>query len=210
MWRTIAIFYVTGVIFAFSYRVNDQFVFYLPTYVAFALAVGLGWDLAGQAGNWLERPAARRGLFLSLIALPLIIYYSLAAVFTAQGINPLDIRQLPGREPNRYFLWPAKNGYTGAWNYGVQALQAASPGSYILADHTPYETLSYLQGVEGFRQDIHLVKIEPGQDLYLLLHSLPPGSAVFLADRNPRYYNLTSLPNFDLQPVGTIYSLKVR
>jgi hypothetical protein len=206
-WGAIAIFYVTGAAFAFSYRVNDQYVFYLPSYLAFALAVGLGWDLAGRAWRRLDGLAARTSLFLALLVLPPLLYYGMAAAFAARAVNPLGIRQLPGREPNRYFIWPAKNGYTGAAEYGREALEPLPGGSYLIADHTPYQTLLYLQGVEGLRKDVHLVKIEPGEDLSPLIHSFPTGSPVFIADDDPRYYNLGHLFGAELKPVGAVYQV---
>jgi hypothetical protein len=204
LWRILAILYVTGVLFAFSYRVNDQYVFYLPSYVAFALAVGLGWEMAAR--RWGR--AARLALLAALAVTSPLAYYGLSAGFARWGANPLGIRQLPGREPNTYFLWPAKNGYTGAADYGRQALSDLPEGSYMVADHTPYETLLYLQVVEGLREDVTLIKIEPGDDLAPLLGSLPPGAPAFIADADPRYYNLSRIEGVELRRVGVVYQVR--
>ncbi|MCI0577287.1 MAG: DUF2723 domain-containing protein [Chloroflexi bacterium] len=203
VWLALLILYATSAFFAFSYRVTDQYVFFLPGYVVVALVVGRGWD------QWAGRLQGR-GAFLALallVAVPVVTYYSLPRLLAATGFNPLNVRQLPGREPHRFFLWPAKNGYTGAADYGRAALEPLPANSVLLADFTPSETLDYLQVVEGLRPDVRLIKIDKEQNLAAVVATLPPGAAVFLADNNPRYYNLASLQPARLEPAGVIYQL---
>ncbi len=206
-WLALAILFATDVAFAFSYRVNDQFVFYLPSYLVFALCVGYGWQevVSSRARRW---PV--RALLMTLLICGPIVTYEIAARFlVAVDANPLGVRELPGREPNRFFIWPGKSGYFGAEAYGRGALEVLPPDAILLADHTPFETLRYLQSVEGVRRDVGLIKIEPGQDLALVTSSLPEGSAVFLADNNPDYYNLTNLPEVRLKRTHPVYRVLV-
>ena len=206
-WQALALLYLTCTAFAFSYHVNDQYAFYLPGYLAFAPFIGLGWDLAGEKLPLLRQPSGQ-ALGLGLAALlPPLIYAALAGGLAGLELNPLGIRQLPGREPNWFFLWPAKNGYHGAETYGLQVLAALPPGSLLLADHTPYQTLRYLQVVRGLRPDVRLVKIEPKDDLYVLLAAFPPDTPVYLPDDDPRYFNLAGLPGARLEPAGLVFRL---
>ena len=206
-WQALALLYLTCTAFAFSYHVNDQYAFYLPGYLVFAPFTGLGWDLAGEKFPRLrQRPGPALGLGLAVL-LPPLAYAVLAGGLAGLELNPLGIRQLPGREPNWFFLWPAKNGYHGAEQYGLEILATLPPGSLLLADHTPYQTLRYLQVVRGLRPDVRLLKIEPGDDLSLLLAAFPPDTPVFLPDDDPRYFNLAGLPGARLEPAGLVFRL---
>ena len=207
-WVTLLILYATGVFFAFSYRVNDQFVFYLPSYVTFSFFVARGWQRV-QSHRLLKSYAARIGVLVSIVLLPIALYSALPRLLTLFRLNPLDVRTLPGREPNQYFLWPASSDDYGAAIYAQTALQGVAPNSAIIADHTPLEPLRYLQTVEGVRPDVQLIKIEPGEDLRLILSDLPSGQVVYIADNNPDYYNLKLLGRACAVPFRNIYRLLV-
>ncbi len=206
-WAAITTLYITSVLFAISYRVNDRFAFYLPSYVAFVLFIGAGWQWLTE--NWLNRkPRLRIVLLAGILLIPLFTYYAISDTMTTLDINPLGVRDLPGREPNWFFLWPAKTGYLGAETYGRTAFAAVPPNGALLADHTPYEALRYLQQVEGVRPDVNLIKVQVGADITPVLDTLPPDTAVCLADNNPNYYNLSQLTEWELQPVLPIYCLR--
>lgn len=196
------IFYAITVLFAISYRVNDRFVFFLPGYLVIALLVSLGWQAL-----WEKRPKLAQIALPSLALIPFITYALLPGLLTATGIPLPNIRTLPGREPVSFFLWPAKNGYTGAANYGHLVLDNLPPNSIILADHTPFETLNYFQKVEAARPDVLLVKIDSNQNLALLIEKFEKNRPIYLADNNPAYYNVSSLPNPALIPEGMIYRI---
>jgi hypothetical protein len=130
-----------------------------------------------------------------------------AFAFTALDFNPLAIRELPGRDPLYFFLWPPKQGYYGAADYGRAALEVVPARGHVLASHTPYQTLRYFQVVEGLRPDVNAVKVEPDDDLGRLVQTMPEGAAVFLADNDRRYYDLDSIARFRLEPAGVLYRL---
>lgn len=208
-WRTIIVLYGTAVLFAFSYHVNDQYVFYLPSFMAFTFFIGAGWD-------WIESKLVMKkwrkisfAIILSLlIIVPMVAYWSSTQILIQANLNPLGIRSLPGREPNSFFLWPGKNGYKGALEYGENLLENLPPNATVLADHTPASTLRYLQIVEKVRPDVVVVYIAPaGTDLAPILADIAPDTAVYLADNNPDYYNLTQIPNVLLTPDGLAYQL---
>jgi hypothetical protein len=206
-WLAVAALYVVNVLFALSYRVNDQYVFYLPSFLAFALAAGWGWDLAAQRWQRLSKVSTQAVALLLLVILPPLVYAATGSAFVTRGVNPLNIRSLPGREPNTFFLWPGKQNYHGAALYGTEAMSGLPEGSAMIADHTPYETLVYLQRVEHLRPDIQLIKIEAGQTLAPIVASLPAAHPIYLADNDPRYYNLETIPGYVAQPHGVIYLL---
>lgn len=219
-WQTLAVLYVIDVLFAISYRVNDRYVFLLPGYMALALFAGAGWEaLALRVSSaqpvWIDISSsfARRNalaitLFL-LLAVPTSAYALAPRLLNALNLNPLDVRTLPGREPNEFFLWPGKEGYFGARLYGEQALRALPSEAILIGDHTPIETLRYLQQVEGVRRDVRLIQIGPGEDLRLMIGKLPNAAPIFLADDDPGYYNLDSLPQVSLVAHGPVFRLQL-
>jgi hypothetical protein len=206
-WQTLLIVYGASVAFAFSYRVNDQFVFYLPSYVAAALFVGLGLDLALQRWRGLATRPGRWALLAALVVMPIVTYFALALVLSQTGINPLGVRALPGRDPNWFFLWPAKQSDYGARAYARAVLEELPDGSLLIADHTPFEPLKYLQDVEGVRPDVVLRKVGAGQALGGEVAVATPGQPVYIADSDLRYTNLGSLPGARLEPEGLVYRL---
>ena len=207
IWYALGFAYITTTLFAISYRVNDHYVFFLPGYLIFALLVGQGWDFAVQRWQWFARRGTQLLALLLMVTLPPLLYYTAGTTLAARHINPLGIRELPGREPNTFFLWPWKHKYAGAANYARQVWEALPTNSYLIADHTPYETLSYSQRVEGMRPDVQIIKIGAGDDLRPIIQQLPPTAQVFIADNDPRYYNLEALPGTHAVSAGVIYAL---
>lgn len=210
IWWGLLLLYATDVFFAISYRVNDRFVFFLPGYVAFALFVGAGWEAAQRF--WRDRVKRARlwsvvGMAL-LVGVPIALYYTVPQAMTAAELNPLNIRSLPGREPNRFFLWPSKRDHWGAARYAHGALDSVEPDAVLLADHTPLEALRYAQIVEGMRPDVTLVKIEPGQDLAPVVSRQELGTPIYVASDDPQYYNLRNVPGAALAPAGPVYRLR--
>lgn len=202
-WLPLLIFYVAATLFAFSYHVTDQYVFYLPSYLAFAAFVAYG---AADWPQWLSNGRFRPQLSLGIILLlPIGVYGLLATVLDSNNLNPLDVRSLPYRPPNQYFLWPAKNGYWGADTYGRSALTSLPPNSTLVAEHTPYQTLKYLQTIENVRPDVKLVQISPGGSVKNRLGASNSFEQVYLADNNPAYYNTQGLT---LQKHDLIYRVE--
>lgn len=206
-WLAMTILYATGVLFAFSYRVNDQYVFYLPSYLAFALFVGRGWQVASETWPRINRWMFKALIVVLLVVVPILTYSGTVRLLVAADANPMNVRELPGREPNRFFLWPAKNGYFGAADYGRNALETLPLNSILLTDYTPMETILYYRSVGGLRPDIRVKYVAPGQDLAPVVAQFPPESDIFLAGNDPDYYNLSSLPKATLQPDGVVYHL---
>ena len=207
-WRALLVLALTDGAFALAYRVPDRYVFFLPMYLVFALFAGLGWDEVERRWQPLKKTGVWWIALLLLILTPIAAYGSATALAQRLAINPLDVRVLPGRDPNRFFLWPAANGYDGAAGYARAALSAVPPGGVLLADFTPYEALRYAQLVGGLGANVDLVQVDAGSDLAALVQTIPPKTQIFLADDDPRYYDLSSIPNAVLEPAGPIYHLQ--
>jgi hypothetical protein len=206
-WTALLLLGLTDLVFAFAYRVNDRYVFFMPMYLVFALLVGLGWDEIERRWAFWRKPAAWVLALALLVVTPIIAYATVAEALQRLEVNPLAVRNLPYRDPNRYFLWPPLRGYTGAADFARETLAAIPPNSLIIADYTPFEVFSYAQKVTGQGVAARLVRVQPQDDLDALAGSVLPGTAVFLADIDPRYYNLPTLRDYRLEPFGRIYRL---
>jgi hypothetical protein len=207
VWAALAVLYLTDVLFAFSYRINERFVFFLPGYLVCVLFAGRGWDALARSWRPLQQRVVQAALLALLVVTPIGAYATSSLLLTTLKLNPLGIRQLPYREPNRHFLWPATAGDDGAARYARAALSAIPPGSLLIADYTPFEPLAYVQSAEGLGAGVRLVQIHPEDDLGALIEELGAGAEVFLADNNPKYYRLDTLPGFVVEPVGVVYRL---
>lgn len=268
-WRVLAIAYATTAAFALSYRVNDRFAFFLPSYVIFAFFVARGWEHAaahragsridanpgaaspsnsephaaasapppgpgatdlpqaappmpsgGDAGPGPDRPRrrSRRAALaplpvlavLAALAMPPVAYRAASGWLAGPGsglaARALPVRALPGRDPARYFLWPPSHLETSAAAFARRALASLPPGAVLLADHTPYQPLQYVQRVEGVRRDVRLVRVEPTDDLRAAAARGSRDAAErFLADDNAAYYDLPSLAPDCVVPYGVVY-----
>ncbi len=206
-WIALALVYAADVFFAFSYHINEQFAFYLPGYLAFAFFIGRGWQALSGTWAWVNTKRSKLLTVALLILIPILTYNVTVSLLNAADANPMNVREFPGREPNRFFLWPAKNGYYGAADYGRSVLETLPPNSILLVDYTPMETIQYYRSVEGLRPDIRIKYVIPGQDLAPLVAQFPPDAIIYLAGNDPNYYNLRSLPGATLQADGVIYRL---
>ena len=200
--------FLGDVAFTLAFTVPDQYVFYLPSYVVFALWIGVG--LAGLARQ-LARPASLRALAALVVLAPPFVYRMTPAVLNSAGIQLLSVRRLPNRDNNTFFLYPPKNGYYGAREFGETAMRDLPANAAVLADWLPLQTLRYLQVVEGQRPDVDLAEIYAGrgeQVQWLLAQS--QARPVFIAGTG-RYYDLAEIERyFRVEPFGPIYRLEQR
>jgi hypothetical protein len=203
----LSLLFAGNVCFALLFRVPDQFVFYLPSYLVFAL-----WIAVGASAWWHGR---RRWLAPTatavLLVTPILAYRTLPVALNTLGVNPLSVRDLPNRDANTFFLFPPKTGYRGAREFGQAVLRDLPPDAAVLADWLPLQTLRYLQDVEGLRRDVLLREIYVGrseQAPWLLEQSR--SRPVFLAATD-RYYDLAEIEShFRIVPFGMIYHLEPR
>ena len=189
--------------------VRDQYIFFLPSYLPVALAVGLGAAVAASR----VRPA----LLGLLLAAPLVVYPVASLTAGALATRLAPARQLPGRDPVAYYLLPPKPGYEGARRFAREAFAALESDAVVVSDWLPYQTLLYVQQVEGVRPDVRLEMINAGNDAQLgfLLSEVQRRSApppLYLADNSPApYYEMGLIERcFTVTPQGPIFRLSYR
>lgn len=214
VWGSLLIVYLTVVAFAFSYRVSDQFVFYLPSYLVVAVFIGFGQTFLEERWAVWRKTAVRLATLTLICLLPILLYYGTATYLDRNQINPLDIRTLPGRDPYAFLLWPSKANYRGAETFARDALESLPPDSVLIAEHTPFNPLLYMQRVAQVRPDVRLIQISPGGSVAAAVERAAGANglgetAVFVADNNPRYYNFNQLGSYQLLPYGNIYQLMI-
>lgn len=197
--------------FAFIHRVPDQYVFYLPTWVAFAVFCGLGYE------NLLSRLQVQRqwgmGVLLAIAVVSAWVLpvgaYRLTREVGANFNQVLPLRPIPYRDTPSYFFWPPKIHEVGAREYINTVFSILPQGALLLADWTLYAPLAYAQQVEGQRPDVYLVDLG---DLSLpfneFLSTQPPNRPLYLADINA-YYPISAIEtSFKIAQEGVVYSLK--
>ena len=189
--------------------VRDQYIFFLPSYVPVALLIGVGAAVA--------RERLKRLAIGALVAAPLVVYPLVSVTAGALATRLAPARQLPGRDPVGYYLLPPKLGYMGARHFADRTYAALERDAVLVSDWLPYQTLLYVQQVEGVRPDVRLEMINAGNDAQLTFlltqvqrRSLPP--PLYLADNSPPpYYEIDQIRRcFDVTPAPPVFRLTYR
>ena len=209
--RTIFLFlflaFCGDVAFAMTWNVPDHYVFYLPSYLIFVLFIGKGLTVLYE--RFIFEKFNFKVVMLMIIALlPAPIYKITPIILNKLNINLLSVRTLPYRNNNLFFLYPPKNGYYGARDFGERVMKILPPNAAILADWLPQQTLLYFQEIELMREDILIAGtyVQEGQLEWLVKQSeLRP---VFLAYNDYHYDIKTITQIFDIKPFGPIFILE--
>jgi hypothetical protein len=124
------------------------------------------------------------------------------------NINLLSVRTVPFRDNNLFFLYPPKNGYYGARDFGETVMKILPDNAAILADWLPQQTLLYFQEVELRRKDIIIggTYVQEGQLAWLVRQSQT--HSVFIADNDYHYDIEAIIKIFDIKPYGPIFLLE--
>jgi hypothetical protein len=154
----VLLLYLVPAAFAFAYDVGDRYVFFLPSYLAFALWIGVGIDALWETVR-ARRPAwAGRGLQLGLVALfaltPVLTYRMLPDLLHTVSPQFREARRVPGPNSRYFLLWPSRANYTDPRDFVTAALAATPPDGVLLAEPALASPMIYLQAVEGFRTDV--------------------------------------------------------
>jgi hypothetical protein len=210
-------------------RLPDRFQFFLPSYVPVALVIGVGaaaiWHAPRTTHDVTQRSIALplvpfvlrapslRWAVAAALAAPLVVYPVAAATGSTLAARLAPARTLPGRDPVAFYLWPAKTGYAGARYYGEAAFATLAPQAVIVADWLPYQTLRYLQAIEGRRPDVTLANVNAGggaQLAFLLAQNVQ--RPLYIADDSPApYYEMAEIERcFTVQREGVVYRLDRR
>lgn len=213
-------------LFGFTFNVPAVYTFYLPAYVVMAVAC------APAIEHYVNRWGRHAVVVIALISLlvPIIIYRVVPEIVNRFDMPFQMARDLPGRNAAKFFLWPPKNGYTGARDYAEAAMRIVSSNSLILGDITTVMALLYLQQVEEVRPDVMLVIAEPnykkefdyklekidykGGIVWILtgsqltfLQDESRSKTAYLADTQ-QYYDVDEIGRyFDIVKSGPIYKL---
>lgn len=218
IWRTtertlavyLALLYLGVMAFAFAYRVGDRYVFYLPSYLPFAVWIGFGaqwlWDrLAQTSRQRMTAPWLQAFLIALVISVPVAVYRA-APELVSRGITFRPARHVPGPHSKYYFLWPPKNGYTDARVYAEGVLAALPVDTILFADHVLFFPVRFVHAVEGVRSDV-TIETCCGAELAAAVEarSVRP---LAIADIDPAIYPLERLQeSYDIVPHGTVYLL---
>jgi len=201
-----------GVIgFALCFRVPDQYVFYLPAYLVMAIFLACGVRAMGE--RWLVPGARSAVLVAALVLAPPAIYRLAPAVASATHLSLVTPRTLPGRDNNRFFMFPPKRDERSAERFARATFAVLPESALVVADWAPLEPLCYLQVVEHSRPDLAFVESDPanrGQLPWLVEESRR--RAVFIADDEPLpYYDLAAIRRaFEIRPFGPLFRLVPR
>lgn len=207
--------FVVGFIFAFRYLVPDQYVFYLPCYVLFALMAGIGVDhLIGKL-----RKNGWRAVAVSLTALallPALIYETAPSILRSRGFSIGPTRDLPYRDTYAFFIRPRKNGDDSAERFCREALELAAPDGALIGDSTIRSPLVYVRDVEGVGRGVAIGV--PGEAVPAppVVEAKPEAMLPYVVrGRAFSCSNVTHLSRwvgetYELEPYGIIYRLKPR
>ena len=190
----LAVLYLVPAAFAFSYQVGDRYVFFLPSYLAFGIWLGIGID--ALLGAWHTRRAGSPasalpvGLAIVLLAVPVSTYRLTPDVMAHLGLTFRQGRPAPGPNSRYLLLWPPKAGYTDARRYAEAALASAPADALLLADPSLAAPIQYLQRTENKRPDVTVRYCCWEIDAVLHAHTNRP---IALADDDPSIYPMDRL-----------------
>lgn len=191
----LVLLYLVPAAFAFSYQVGDRYVFFLPSYLAFTIWLGIGIDALLE--TWTTRRSGAPvsaplllGMAILLIALPVTTYRLTPDVMAHLGLAFRNGRPAPGPNSRYLLLWPPKAGYTDARIYAEAALASAPAGALLLADPILAAPLLYLQRTENTRPDVAVRYCCWDIDAVLQANTDRP---IALADDDPTIYPIDRL-----------------
>jgi len=214
--RDVSIFvwllYLAVMAFAFAYRVGDRYVFYLPSYIPFAIWVAFGFQWAMErCSSWPLTTSFARWSYVALVVgvvgVP-VSTYRLAPHLVSRGLSFRSTWRVPGPKGDLFFLWPSKAGYWDPRVYAETALEAMPPNGLLLSDYILAAPLYFVQEVEGMRPDVTVLHRGWGFDTVLQEARVRP---VALADVNPQVYPVEEIrKSFDMVRRGPICLLVAR
>jgi hypothetical protein len=185
-------------LFAIRYTVTDQFMFFVPFYVMVSVLAGVGLgSLRPRAYNW-AAPVA----LASLLAAP-ALYAAMPSIARRAHLAVPGRKDLPFRDPTRYWLSPWKAGEDSAGLFARQALAGVPAGGTIIADGTSLYPLLWTRRVDGLGRDVGLLAgADPQQ--------VPPGTPnVFAVSATRGYYPpwLAEAADLEKAPGQVLYSV---
>ena len=200
--------FLVGFVFAFRYRVPDQFVFYFPCYVTFAL-------FAALAIPSVARSRSLQVMCLIFALLPAGVYEIAPKLARDRGLALGQNRHLPYRDPYSFFLRPRKNGDGGAERFAREALATAAPKGLLIGDATILNAIIYVRDVLGVCHGVAVgatADVRPAAPVVRRLRPETIGPFVwqgtaFSCTDAPAYLPPWFGQVYDLSPVGVVYRI---
>lgn len=220
--RKIVSFFVVFALFGIFYRVTDQFTFFIPSYLFWAVLTGIG---AGYASDLL--PGKMHSLFPVALASVLLatpfFYQALPGLAAKNGLNDASIG-IPEigvgvRDGLAYYFNPNKRGDFTAYEFGSQTVSSLAPKAIVVAewytDTDEYFILRYFTKVRPLRPDITVLGW-PTQDPFSFDSQLVvdvvknsfPEYPVYLASLSQKFYAASTLiDDYCIVPENNLYRL---
>lgn len=166
-------------LFAIRYPVPDQFMFFLPFYAMVAVLAGVGFGrVAAGRRSWLASAA------LGSVLLGPALYAVLPPLVRATGLPLPGRKDLPFRDPARYWLSPWKGAEDSADRFARAVLARVSADGVVIADSTSRYPLLWTQAVRGLRGRPAVLGLAEATK-----ENLPVGTPnVFVVSRARGYY----------------------
>lgn len=223
LWPCLAFFTAyTG--FGLVYTVPDQFAFFLPSFLVFAVPIAFGLK------QIICRCQSRRWIILLVFgglvpATTVTAYHFLPELARGVGIDEprLGISQLGDvRDGLRFYLDPNKRGDFSASRYGQQTLSTLPPDALVIAqyyaDPDTYIVLRYFQGVEGLRPDVTIIgwlfhdyDSFQSEKVHRVIRDNIAARPIYLASLNERFYGISRLrQRYALQPEHRLFRVVAR
>jgi hypothetical protein len=146
----------------------------------------------------------------ALVLAPPALYRLAPIVASRTHFALVTPRTLPGRDNNKYFMYPPKQDEHSAERFARGSFAALPESALVIADWAPLEPLRYLREVESLRRDLELVESNARDSSQMsLIAAASPHRAVFIADDEPfPYYDMDALRRrFEIRPVGPVFQL---
>lgn len=220
--RKVVSFFILFALFGIFYRVTDQFTFFIPSYVFWALLMSIGADLVLRRIRGKGRAIMAAVLGLLLLATP-FFYTSLPVLAEKYGVNDASIG-IPKigtgvRDGLAYYINPNKRGDAHAYDFGFRTISQLPPGSVVIAewytDTDEYFILRYFSSVEPLRPDVTVAgwatrdpfSFDSRLVLDLIEDSLST-HPIYLASLSERFYAASELiERYCVVPENNLYRL---
>ena len=223
--RKIVFFFIMFALFGIFYRVTDQFTFFIPSYVFWALLMGIGLHyILGLI------PEKKHFVLLIILGLLLLVtpffYNALPYVAERNGFNDASIG-IPEigagiRDGLTYYINPNKRGDKQAYDFGYQTISNLAPDSLVIAewytDTDEYFILRYFNKIKKVRPDVTVVGW-PTQDPFSfdsqlaldLIENSFSAQPVYLASLSDTFYAASNLIEmYCVIPENNLYRLYLK